>query len=125
MKSRADAPDYLRQQHATKGRGETFDDKARADHQRTDDDRQAAAVEIGDDAGRHFEQKAAYFQNGSDQHKLQRVEADRPHLIDHVDCEDHRRTDRAEQDKHDPRAIGLAQVKGVMVRIGVQVYSFS
>ena len=75
-----------------------------------DDDRQAATVDIGDDAGRNLEEQAGDLDDRAEQDELERPEADDPYVVDGDDRVDHADEERGEQaqKQEDPEGIQRA-----------------
>ena len=73
---------------------EAGDDQPHAEHGPADEDREAAAVRVCDDAGRHLEQEDGELHHRPDEHELERVHADVAHEVDGADGERHGERER-------------------------------
>jgi hypothetical protein len=83
----ADAPDHLAREHRGEGRDRAFQRESAADEHEPEHDRELPAVTVGHDTGWHLENETDRFQQRADQHELQRIQANRRGLVDHVDGE--------------------------------------
>jgi hypothetical protein len=79
----AHPPQHLSGEYRQEGGDQALDQHAGADQYEADDDRQPAAVQISDDAGRDLEREAGDFEGGSDQNHLQQRRAASPALCFH------------------------------------------
>ena len=113
-------------EHAAERRHQALDREPDAGQGNADDDREPAAVDVGDHPGRHLAEHADGLQHGAGQHQLECGQADRGDLVDQIDGDDQGETetlDRAPAQIHASRVEAgdharLQSSKGAGARAG-------
>ena len=92
-----DATYDRRQQDQREARKAALDQPTGTNQHLPNDDREAAAVGIGDYTGGYLAEQNRGLKRGADQHKLERIHPDFLHVVHGQDRVDHAGTDRVGQ----------------------------